>query len=61
MSYSFELRQEAISELTDSVIWYEEQQSGLGLRLREAINDKLKLICRSPFHYKNHIKIFAKH
>jgi ParE toxin of type II toxin-antitoxin system, parDE len=58
MSYAFELRQEAILELTNSVIWYEEQQSGLGIKFRGEVNNKLELICKNPFHYKKSYKNF---
>jgi hypothetical protein len=60
MSYSFELRQEALLELTNSVIWYEEQQAGLGIKFRNAVNDKLEHICKNPFHYKITYKSFRQ-
>lgn len=58
MSYSFELRQEAILELANSVTWYEEQQEDLGKRFREAVNSKLEQICKNPFLYKRTYKGF---
>lgn len=58
MKYTLEIRQEALLELTQSIIWYEEQLDGLGLRFREAIHLKLEQICRSPFHYQKTYKDF---
>lgn len=58
MSYTFEIREEALSELTQSIIWYELQSDGLGLRFREAFNSKLEQICKNPFHYPKTYKDF---
>ncbi|HEY9003867.1 MAG TPA: type II toxin-antitoxin system RelE/ParE family toxin [Mucilaginibacter sp.] len=52
MKYSFDLRQEAVMELLNSVIWYEEQQEGLGKRFRAAFQCRLEQICNDPHLYK---------
>ena len=58
MKYSFDLRQEAVMELLNSVIWYEEQQEGLGKRFRNAFNAKLEQICKEQYLYKKVYKNF---
>jgi plasmid stabilization system protein ParE len=58
MKYSFDLRQEAVMELLNSVIWYEEQQEGLGKRFRKAFQAKLEQICKAPHLYKKGYKDF---
>jgi hypothetical protein len=58
MKYSFDLRQEAVLELLNSVIWYEEQQEDLGKRFRDAFNAKLEQICKAPHLYKKAYKNF---
>lgn len=40
--------EEAKLEWQNSVIWYEEQSSGLGLRFAEVIEKKIELITESP-------------
>jgi len=60
MAYSFELRDKALEELTDAVVWYEEQQEGLGKSLRLTVQNKLKKICNNPFHYKVSHKIYRE-
>ncbi|MGZ3758805.1 MAG: hypothetical protein ACXVJI_08255 [Mucilaginibacter sp.] len=58
MAYSFELKDKALEELTDAIVWYEEQQEGLGRIFRLAIFYKLKRICNNPLHYKVSYKNF---
>lgn len=38
----------ANDELADACDWYEQQQSGLGLRFKEAVRDAASRISRSP-------------
>lgn len=52
MAYSFVIKDKAVIELTNAIVWYEEQQEGLGRRFREQINNKLKRVCANPLHYK---------
>lgn len=52
MSYSYEVRDEAVEQLVDAVIWYEEQKDGLGILFKTKFYDKLDLICNYPLHYK---------
>ncbi len=56
MSYTYELRQEAAIEFTDSYIWYEEEQDGLGDKFIAAFYSKLNQICENPYHYKTSYK-----
>ena len=37
MNYSYDLRQEAITEFTDAFVWYEEQKIGLGRTFSTAV------------------------
>lgn len=60
MSYSYELGSHAGKEFSDSYIWYEEQQDGLGERFIEAVYDKIDQICKNPYHYKTCIKIIVR-
>jgi len=41
MAYSFILKEEAIKELTQAILWYEEQQEGLGKSFRNNFYNKL--------------------
>ena len=52
MIYLFELKHEASQEYIDAFVWYEEQQASLGYQFQKAFDDKLKLICKNPYHYK---------
>jgi plasmid stabilization system protein ParE len=52
MSYSYKVREEAVSELVDTVIWYEKRKAGLGILFKTKFYDKLDLICNNPLHYK---------
>jgi plasmid stabilization system protein ParE len=58
MAYSFIINDEAIKELTEAFLWYEEQQSGLGKEFRAEVFIKLGKICNDPFHYKISYKKF---
>jgi len=58
MNYSYIVRDEAVQELVDAVIWYEEQKEGLGVQFKEKFFSKLELICRYPLHYKASYKKF---
>ncbi|MES2807169.1 MAG: type II toxin-antitoxin system RelE/ParE family toxin [Bacteroidota bacterium] len=52
------MRQEASEEFSDAFVWYEEQQTGLGYRFKNAIDNKINLICRNPYHYKVSYKTY---
>ncbi len=52
MAYSFIINEEAIDELKEAFLWYEEQQSGLGKEFRTEVYNKLSKVCNNPFHYK---------
>ena len=52
MAYSFIIKEEAMKELTEAVLWYEEQQEGLGKSFRTNFHDKLKRVCNNPLYYK---------
>ncbi|WP_295668046.1 type II toxin-antitoxin system RelE/ParE family toxin [uncultured Mucilaginibacter sp.] len=58
MSYSFILKREASLEFSDAYVWYEEQQEGLGEFFNAMVEEKLKKICKNPFHYKISYKKF---
>jgi hypothetical protein len=49
MAYSFIINDEAIKELTEAFLWYEEQQSGLGKEFRTKIYTKFRSGLRQPF------------
>jgi len=42
MSYSLELRKEAVIEFTSAFIWYEEQKDNLGENFKTTIDKKAK-------------------
>jgi len=52
MSYSFIINDEAIKELTEAFLWYEDRQSGLGKEFRTEVFTKLDKVCNNPLHYK---------
>jgi plasmid stabilization system protein ParE len=52
MAYSFILKEEAIKELIQAILWYEEQQEGLGKSFRNKFYNKLQRVCNNPLHYK---------
>jgi plasmid stabilization system protein ParE len=52
MNYSFELKNQALKEMTEAFLWYEEEQEGLGYIFRTIFFEKLNKICVSPYHYK---------
>lgn len=56
MTYSFIIKDEAIKELSEAIVWYENQQEGLGISFREKFHIKLNQVCANPFHYKNTYK-----
>ncbi len=52
MSYNLKIREEAAKEFSNALLWYEEQQVGLGEMFETAIRRKLNQISRNPYHYK---------
>ena len=52
MIYSYKVRDEAVEQLVEAVIWYEKQKEGLGIFFKTKFYDKLDLICNYPLHYK---------
>jgi plasmid stabilization system protein ParE len=52
MAYSFIINDEALKELIEEFLWYEEQQPGLGKEFRTEVYIKLNKVCNNPFHYK---------
>jgi len=58
MAYPFIINEEAIKELTEAFLWYEEQQSGLGKEFRTEVHNKLDKVCHNPLHYKISYKNF---
>ena len=56
MIYTYELREEAVKEFTNSYIWYEEQQVDLGSKFISAFYAKLHQICKNPYLYKSSYK-----
>jgi len=56
MAYSFIIKDEAIKELSEAIIWYEDQQDGLGITFRTNFYTKLGQVCANPLHYKNSYK-----
>ena len=56
MAYSFIIKDEAIKELSEAIVWYEDQQEGLGISFRTKFYNKLSQVCANPLHYKNSYK-----
>jgi len=50
MKYSFIINEEAIQELTEAFLWYEEQQIDLGKEFRTKVYDRLNQVCNNPLH-----------
>ena len=51
MSYTVDLSLKARLELFEARLWYEEQQQGLGKRLKDDVFRKIDLIQNNPLHY----------
>lgn len=51
MSYKVELHLEAVHELQDAYLWYEERSEGLGLRFITYTNKCLSQIAENPESY----------
>ena len=60
MAYSFLLKDEALKEFTEAIIWYEDQQEGLGRIFREKFYSKLTEVCKNPLHYRNSYKKYRE-
>jgi len=60
MIYAYIFNNEALKELTDSFLWYEKQQHGLGIEFRTEVFDKLDLVCKDPFHYRSFYKNYRE-
>jgi hypothetical protein len=51
MIYRLVILPEAILDINETILWYNEKQDGLGKRFWFAIKDELVLIKRNPLHY----------
>lgn len=59
-TYKLLVTAKAAYEFKKAYVWYEEQQEGLGGKLEAAVNDKLKKICKNPYHYNKTYKNFQE-
>jgi toxin ParE1/3/4 len=51
MTYKLVLQTEAISDINEGFIWYEEQLPGLGYELLQEIETSFDKLCQHPFLY----------
>ena len=51
MTLLISYRPQARAELDDAVVWYEQQQPGLGARFAAAVRDRLDVIAGDPLRY----------
>lgn len=51
MSVEIRLRRAADAEFDEAVTWYEERQTGLGLRFASAVNEVFDVISNQPDRY----------
>lgn len=51
MDYKLVLQHEAILEMQEAFVWYEEQKKGLGHSFLEEVETCFQKICSNPQHY----------
>ncbi|MCB9226342.1 MAG: type II toxin-antitoxin system RelE/ParE family toxin [Chitinophagales bacterium] len=56
MRYLLEIGTEAENDISESFLWYEEQQSGLGNKFERVITDLLADIQRNPLAFQKRYK-----
>jgi hypothetical protein len=61
MPYSFIIREEALSELIESFLWYEEQRDGLGKAFRAEYIISWQKFAMRRYIIRYHIKNTMKH
>ena len=65
MAYEVVLTEEAEKDINDAVLWYEEQQTNLGIRLYFEVIENLDKIKIDPEHYsfleENYRQLIVQH
>jgi len=51
MDYILMFHPEAVEEYQEAFVWYEQQESGLGLHFEKMVEDRLQKIVEHPEHY----------
>ena len=51
MDYRLSLQYEAILDVREAFIWYEEQKNGLGYSFLEEVENCYQKLCNNPEHY----------
>lgn len=52
MHYKVKIEPEALANIQDIIIWYNQQKSGLGERFRKAIISKIDVLNKNPHIYR---------
>ena len=55
-TYPFIIKSEALEEFIEAILWYEDQQDGLGKIFSEKFYSKLVKVCKNPLHYRSFYK-----
>lgn len=56
MKYHLIVKPEAELDILEAARWYEQQQSGLGKRFIEAVDDKMSMVEENPLHLSRKIQ-----
>lgn len=59
-AFSISLTQKSEQEFIDAVVYYENQQRGLGERFQNSINKLLNTICKNLFAYQRKFKHYRE-
>jgi hypothetical protein len=51
MTYNFEIKEEARIEIIEAYIYYESQQTGLGVKFTEQLEKYLHILAKNPLLY----------
>ena len=51
MKYSLEIKEEAVLDIKEAYLYYEEQKTGLGNRFLETLESYLERVQKYPEHY----------
>lgn len=52
MKYSLEIKEEAVLDIKEAYLYYEEQKAGLGNRFLETLESYLERVQKYPEHYQ---------
>ena len=52
MSYSLEIRPDALSDIAEAAAWYEERESGLGIEFARAIREAIGHLASNPLAHR---------